>query len=474
MKRTALVLALAAASSACAVGPKYERPPLNLPPKYAGAEESAAEARTLASVPWWDVFNDPVLKQLIEQALAQGFDARLAAARVAEARALYGVSRADLFPSVGYSGSVRREHVDQVANAAQPVRTVYTANVGFSWELDLWGRIRRQNEAALANYFASEDARRGVAVSLIADVATAYFDLRELDAELAIARRTTVAFEDTYRLFDRRLTGGAASALETARAEAALGEVAAQIPEIERAIAARENQISFLLGQPPHPIERDTAATERPPDIPPGLPAELLERRPDIRESEQALRSANALVGEAKARYFPTLSLTGFFGNVSKELGDLFSSGKAWNLEPSLTGPIFTGGALRRNHAAAVARYEQSRVLYERAVTNALVEVSTALVDRTRLVETEEQRTRTVRAFTEAVRLANLRYTSGLSAYFEVLDAQQQLFPAEINLARTRRDQLLAVVNLYRALGGGWQSESGAEAAAAQQQQPQQ
>ena len=360
-----------------------------------------------------------------------------------------------------------------MANAAQPVRTVYTANVGFSWELDLWGRIRRQNEAALAHYFASEDARRGVAVSLIADVATAYFELRELDAELAIARRTTVAFEDTYRLFDRRLTGGAASALETARAEAALGEVAAQIPEIERAIAARENQISFLLGQPPHPIERDAAATERPPDIPPGLPSELLERRPDIRESEQALRSANALVGEAKARYFPTLSLTGFFGNVSKELGDLFCSGKAWNIEPSLTGPIFTGGALRRNHAAAVARYEQSRVLYERAVTNALVEVSTALVDRTRLVETEEQRTRTVRAFTEAVRLANLRYTSGLSAYFEVLDAQQQLFPAEINLARTRRDQLLAVVNLYRALGGGWQPEPGAEAAAAQQQQPQ-
>lgn len=457
MKRLAVVGLLVAGVQGCAVGPNYKRPPVNVPAAYYGAE-AAEDARSLATLAWWDVFKDPVLKGLIEQALQEGFDLRLAAARVEEARALYGVSRADLFPSVGYAGGRARVHVDPVTNPNEPVVTEWSANVNFQWELDLWGRIRRQNEAALAQYFATEDARRGVVVSLVADVATAYFQLRELDTELMIARRTTAAFEDTYRLFDRRLEGGAASALETARAEAALGQVAAQIPEIERAIAARENQISFLLGKAPHPIVRDGPETEAPPDIPAGLPSALLERRPDIRESEQALISANALVGAAKARFFPTLSLTGLFGNVSEDLGDLFSKGKTWSIASSLAGPIFEGGRLRKNHAAAVARYEQSRILYEAAVTNALAEVSTSLVDRTKLVETEKQWIRTVRAFTEAVRLANIRYSSGLSAYFEVLDAQQQLFPAEISLAQTRRDQRLAVVNLYKALGGGWEN----------------
>ena len=222
---------------------------------------------------------------------------------------------------------------------------------------------------------------------------------------------------------------------------------------------ARENQLNFLLGRNPQPIPREGPLAAPPPDVPPGLPSALLERRPDIRQAEQLLIAANAGVGAAKADFFPRLSLTGFFGNVSPELGDLFSHGKAWSIGAGLLGPIFQGGRIKRSYEAAQARWQQARIEYEAATTNAFGEVSQSLVDRTKLVETERQRARAVAAFQEAVRLANVRYNSGLSAYFEVLEAQQQLFPAEISLARTRRDQLVAVVNLYRALGGGWPAE---------------
>jgi outer membrane protein, multidrug efflux system len=442
--------------SGCAVGPNYKRPSVPVPPQFYGEEAAVAEARSLADLPWWELFDDPVLKALIDVALRSGFDARLAAARVEEARALYGVARGELWPSVGYEGAWQRLRADQLVNPGGEGQTRWTANVGFSWELDLFGRIRRQTEAARAQYLATEEARRGVLLSLVSDVATAYFELMELDAELLIAKRTTAAFQDTYELFERRLEGGAASALETARAEASLGAVAAQIPEIERDIVAKENQLNFLLGRPPQPIARDGPWPPAPPEVPPGLPAALLERRPDVRQAEEQLVAANAGVGAAKARFFPTLSLTGLFGNVSPELGEIFSNGRTWSIASSLVGPIFAGGRIKRNYEAAQARFEQGKVLYEAAVTNSLREVSGALVDRTKLVETERQRARTVKAYTEAVRLANLRYRSGLSAYFEVLDAQQQLFPAEISLVQTHRDQLLAVVNLYRALGGGW------------------
>jgi multidrug efflux system outer membrane protein len=295
-----------------------------------------------------------------------------------------------------------------------------------------------------------------VVVSLAAEVATAYLDLRELDAELEIAKRTTSAFQGTYDLFNRRLQGGAASALETARAEASLGEVAAQIPEIERAIVARENELNFLLGRNPQPVLRELPPTPLPPDVPPGLPSSLLERRPDIRQAEQLLVAANANVGVAKADFFPRLSLTGLFGDVSSEIGDLFSAGQTWSIGAGLLGPLFQGGRIKRGYEAAIAQWDQARIQYEAATTNAFGEVSTALVDRTKLVETEAQRSRAVAAHLEAVRLANIRYASGLSAYFEVLEAQQQLFPAELTLARIQRDQLLSVVTLYRSLGGGW------------------
>ncbi len=458
MRRVALALAGLLLGS-CAVGPNYQRPQLPVPAQFYG-EQAAAEARTLADLPWWEVFDDPVLKGLIGEALKNGYDARLAAARVEEARARYGIARSDFLPQAGYTAGWTRERQDQFFNPSGATDTKWTAKLGFSWELDLWGRIRRLNEAARARYLASEEARRGVLLSLASDVAIAYFELRELDAELEIARRTTAAFQDTYDLFSRRLEGGAASALETSRAEASLGQVAAQIPELERAIVARENQINFLLGRSPQPIPRDAPLAPLPPAVPPGLPATLLERRPDIRQAEQELVAANANIGAAKAAFFPTLSLTGLFGNVSPELGELFSKGKTWSIAANLLGPLFTGGSVSRNVAATKAQWEQGKVLYEASVTNALAEVSTALVSRARLVETERQRARTVAAYREAVRLANLRYLSGLSAYFEVLESQQQLFPAEITLAQTRRNQLIAVVDLYRALGGGWRAEA--------------
>ena len=458
-----VLVALSLALGGCTVGPNYKRPLVPVPERFYGEDAkaaAAADARSLADAPWWEVFDDPILKGLVEEALRNGFDARLATARVQEARAQYGIARSALFPSVDYDLAWSRQRADRIVNPAGKAQTRWTVDVGVSWELDLWGRIRRLSEAALAQYLATEEARRGVWLSLVSDVAVAYLDLRELDEDLAIAKSTTVAFQDTYDLFGRRLEGGAASALETERAAASLAHVAAQIPEIERAIVARENQINFLLGRSPQPVARDGPPPVVPPAVPPGLPSTLLERRPDIRRAEQLLVAANAEVGVAKADFFPRLSLTGFFGQVSPELGSLFESkSKTWSVGPGLLGPIFQGGRVKRGYQAARARWDEARVSYEATVTNAFGEVSRALVDRAKLVETERQRAREVAAYQEAVRLANVRYGSGLSAYFEVLEAQQQLFPAEIALAQTRRDQLVAVVDLYRALGGGWQAE---------------
>jgi outer membrane protein, multidrug efflux system len=457
--RSARALAIAAlltlGLAGCAVGPDYARPKVAVPEKFYG-EERAREARAFADVAWWEVFEDRNLSALVEEAVKNGFDARLAAARVLEARARFGIARSAFYPDVDARGGWQRVRPDQSVNPAGATATLWSAEAVFAWELDVWGRIRRLNEAARAEYLATEEGRRAVLLSLASDVATAYLDLCELDEELEIATKTTGAFQDTYDLFNRRLEGGAASALETERAKASLAQVAAQIPEIRRAIVARETQLSVLLGRNPGPIARERKAILVPPDVPEGLPSSLLERRPDIREAEQLMISANAQIGVAKADFFPRLSLTGLLGNVSFELGDLFSQGNTWSLGAGLLAPVFHGGSIRRGYEAAQARWEQARVRYEATVASAFGDVSRALVDRTELAETERQRVRAVASYQEAVRFANIRYTAGRSAYFEVLEAQQQLFPAEISLAQTRRARLVAVVNLYRALGGGW------------------
>jgi multidrug efflux system outer membrane protein len=450
LRMTGLALLLVTLS-ACTVGPTYQRPTLPIPDHFYGATQ-AAEAASMADAQWFDVFNDPVLRALIDEALRNGFDARIAAARVEEARARFGISESLRYPDVDYQVAAGRGR----ANGVTANRIA--ANVGVSWEADLWGRIRRLNEAARAQYLATEEGRRAVTLALVADVATAYFDLRALDAELDIARRSTAQFTDTRDLFNRRLEGGTASAVETARAEALLANSAAAIPLLERAIVATENRINYLTGRPPGPIARGAALTEQniPPEIPAGLPSALLLRRPDIRQSEQFLIAANANVGVAEAAFYPTLSLTGLLGIASPELSSLFNEGRTWSIQSSLLGPIFNAGRLRNQRRAALAQFDQARIAYEADVTNALGEVSTALVSLQKLREAEAERVRAVRANEEAVRLVTLRYESGLSAYFEVLDAMERLLAAENSLADTRRDRLIALVQFYRAVGGGW------------------
>ncbi len=455
-----IALATVAALTGCTLGPNYQRPKLEVPEQYHG-QTGAAEAASLADQPWWEVFRDPTLRSLIEEAFRSGYDARIAAFRVEEARAQYGIAGAQRLPNVTYQAAYESGHTSKFATPSDATGSLIVANAYASWEIDLWGRIRRLNEAARAQYLASEEGRRGVMLSLTSEVASAYFDLRELDAQLDIANRNKAAFQDTFDLFNRRLEGGAASGLETSRADASLANVAAQVPLLERQIAAKENQLSLMLGRAPGPIPRGATLADQavPPSIPAGLPAALLLRRPDVRQLEQLLIAASANIGVAEAAFRPTLSLTGLLGGQSPDLASLFGSGKNWNIAAGVLGPIFNAGRLRNQEKVAVAQFDEARLQYELGVTNALGEVATSLVAVQKLGEEEALRDRAARADREAVRLATLRYQSGLSAYFEVLDAMEQLLTAENALASTRRDRLQAVVTLYRALGGGWQVE---------------
>ena len=458
--RWLLVMGMAAASLAgCAVGPRYSRPAVPMPDRFYGMKAPAEEA-SVTDGPWWDLFSDPMLRTLVDEALKNSHDVQLAAARVEEARARYGVAGASWYPAVSYGASVSRAKTSTYATPSDVTGTLVVANAAASWEADLWGRIRRLDEAARAQVLASEEARSGVALTLVADVASAYFDLRELDEELGIARHTQAAFQDTFDLFSRRLEGGAGSALETSRAEALLANASAQIPLVERRLVAKENQIALLLGRAPGPIARGASLNDQPlpPAVPAGLPAALLLRRPDLRRAEQDLVAANANVGVAHASLFPTLSLTGLFGGQSTQLSDLLAAGRTWSIGAGILGPLFQGGKLRAEERVARAQFEEARLAYERAVTQALGEVSTSLVAIQKLAEEESQRARAVSATREAVRLATLRYESGFSAYFEVLDALQQVLVAETVLAQTRRDRLVALATFYKALGGGWQA----------------
>jgi multidrug efflux system outer membrane protein len=460
MRRLAVVLATVflggLAGCATSAGPNYQRPALNLPAQHRGA---AAEAASFADQAWWDVFHDDVLKGLIAEALRNGYDVRLAAWRVEEARANAGVIRAQGFPSFQGQAEAGYGRQSEFSSAPGARGALIQLNVNASWELDLWGRVRRLNEAALAQYLASEEARRGVYLSLVSEVATRYFQLRQLDLQLEIARRTSGAFQETFDLFNRRLQGGAASALETSSAEALLASTAATIPDLERQIVAEENELSFLLGRNPGPIARGPALNDQllPPSVPPGLPSDLLRRRPDLREAEQNLIAANAEVGVARTDFFPRISLTGDLGSVSPRISDIFPAGRTWTIGAGLLTPVFQRGLLRFRYEAALARWEQAKTTYEQSVTNAFNEVSTALVAYQKYAEVETARAREVRSYQEAVRLSNTRYVAGLSDYLEVLQAQQQLFPAEILLAQARYNRLATLVQLYQVLGGGWQ-----------------
>jgi multidrug efflux system outer membrane protein len=456
----AAVLA-AGTAAGCAIGPDYTRPAVTQVPAFRG--QSTAEARSLADVPWWDLFDDGVLKGLIREALASNYDVRIAATRIEQARAQVGVARSQFYPQIGYNFAVARSR-DPLAAVGIPLTTDTTTNfylgaLSASWELDIWGRIRRSDEAARANLFATEDARRGVWLSLVSDLAQAYFELLALDVQVQIARDSAVAFQGTYNLFEDRLRFGLASHLQTARAEGALGGALANIPELEKQAVAKENQIAVLLGRAPAPIPRGKPMYAQlvVPEVPAGLPSTLLERRPDLRQAEQQLVRANAQVGVAKAEFFPKLSLTGILGTASPEVSALTSGGSlVWAVAAGLTGPIFQGGRILQNYRASLAEREHAVLQYQQAVITALREVADSLTALAKLRDAEVGQQRSVKGLQQAVDLATERYGFGLASYYEVLEAQQQLFPAQHLLAQIRRDRLTAYVQLYKALGGGW------------------
>jgi len=446
----------------CALGPDYKRPAVAEPPTFRGQER--AEAASFADAPWWDVFQDPVLVRLIQEALRRNYDVRIAAARVQEARANLGIARSDFFPALDYDASVSRGQVKPGALGAPGGRApepgnFYSATMTMSWELDIWGRIRRSNEAARATLLATEEGRRTVWLTLVSDLAQAYFELLALDVQLAIAENSTNAYQRTYDLFLDRFKLGVASKLETARAQGALGGAQASIPQLQSDIVAKENQISILLGATPRPIPRGQPmyAQAVVPVVPAGLPSTLLERRPDLRRVEEQLVAANARIGVAKAEFFPKLNLTTLFGTASPEVSAL-TGGTAtiWAVAGAFSGPLFNAGRTLGFYRASVAQWEQARLQYEQAVLVAFREVSDSLTALSKLSEAETGQDLAVKALAEAVEHATDRYREGLANYFEVLEAQQQLYPAQNTLAQIRRDRLLAYVLLYKALGGGW------------------
>ncbi len=451
----------------CAVGPDYKRPPVPTPDAYRFATGSGA-TNTLGELNWWQVFQDPKLQDLIHVALTNNYDLQRAAARVEQAREQVTVARAPLFPQVGYGGGVGRGknaefNTPSPLNGATESSTLLGINA--VWEIDFWGRIRRLTQAARAQYLATDEARRGITLTLVSDVATAYLALVGLDEELRIQREATNAFAGTYRIFNERRQNGVASRLETDRASAALASAESLIPQLELQVATTENRINVLLGRTPGPIARGSLTNLPPmaPGVPVGLPSDLLQRRPDILAAEQNLIAANANIGASFANFFPQIGLTTFLGKVSPELS-AFSSGSAnaWNVGATLAGPLFQGGQLRAQYRASKAGFDEARSGYEQTVISAFREVSDTLISREKLGETGADLDRAVNGLSDSVTVAMERYLTGKASYFEVLQAQQELYPTQRSLVQTQVAEKVSIVQLYRALGGGWPSPESA------------
>jgi outer membrane protein, multidrug efflux system len=446
----------------CAIGPDYRRPAVAQPATFRG--QPSGEAASLADAPWWEVFRDPILKGLIQEALRNNYDVGIAAARVQEARANLRVARSDFFPSLDYNARAGRARfplggLNLPDGTDHRTDDVFVGYMTMSWELDIWGRVRRSNEAARASLLATEAARRGVWLTLVSDLARTYFELLALDVQLQIARDSTQAYQGTYDIFLDRFRFGTASQLETSRALGALGGAQATVPQLEASIVARENQISILLGKEPGPIPRGLPmyAHAVVPVVPAGLPSTLLERRPDLRQAEQRLVAANARIGVAKAEFFPKLSLTALFGAATPELSAFTGGGATvWAATGMLTGPLFNAGRTTGQYRASIAQWEQARLDYQQSVLTALREVADALTALGKLSDAEVRQATAANALEQAVEHATNRYRQGLAGYYEVLEAQQQLYPAQSTLAQIRRSRLIAYVELYKALGGGW------------------
>jgi multidrug efflux system outer membrane protein len=448
---------LAVAIAGCApVGPNYRRPGVPTPPTFRFVDSS--QAASLADLPWWQVFDDPTLQALIREAITGNLDLRAAAARVERFRAEAGIAKSFLYPRVDGAATYTAQQNSGTDEGDLQQNGVYGFQL--SWELDLFGRIRREREAAVARMLASEQGRRGVLVTLVADVASTYFLVRQLDVELDIARRTLGVTGDTVTFFQNRVNGGVSNQLELDRITAFNAQTAATIPDLERQLAIAEDAISLLLGHLPTPVMREPiqALPPPPPLIPPGLPAALLERRPDVVEAEQLLVAANANVGAAKALFFPAISLTGFLGGISGTLFTLLGgSGAAWQAAPTILQPVFNGGRLRSNLEATRASYDEAVAQYQKAALNGYREVANALVTIQKLSEAYAHQETGVSALQDAATLSRARYNTGLASYIEILTADQDLFVQQLELAQTGGAQLRARAELYRALGGGWQ-----------------
>lgn len=464
MRRAAFALALAA--SACTVGPNYKRPVAQLPEAYRAAAPTgalAADQPSLGDQKWWEVFQDEQLQELIRTALRQNFDVRIAAARVAEARAQLGITRADQFPQVDGSALADRERV-----SASPVplpsqafeRNVFQVGGSTSWEVDFWGKFRRATEAARATLAATEWGRRAVVTSLVAQVAEAYFALRAIDLNLDISRQTLASRQESLRLTQVRAAGGVASELDVRQAEQLVFGASAVIVDLERQAEQQENLISILQGNNPGAVPRGRTLTDQPliPQVPTGLPSALLERRPDIVEAEQTLVAANANIGVLRANFFPEVSLTGSGGFQSAALSSLLTGPAAFfTVGATLLQPVFTAGRTRSQVELAEARRDEVLLAYQQTILESLRDVSDALIAYRRNREFRDQQQLLTRSAGDALRLTTLRYQGGASSYLEVLDADTRLFAAQLVLAQAQLNELLAIVQIYRALGGGWE-----------------
>jgi outer membrane protein, multidrug efflux system len=469
MKTRQIVIAIGAALlTACTVGPNYRRPALDPPATFRGTPAAVAPVPgSLADLKWFEVFKDEQLQGMIRTAFERNYDLRDAVARVEAARANLGITRADQFPTIDASAGVNSQRI--AAGGAFPLpqgfdqtRTVGSVALNLlSFELDVWGRLRRATEAARADLLASEENRKAVVTTLVSDVAGSYFDLLALDMELAIAKRTLATRQESLNLIRIREESGLATVVEVRQGEQLVYGAAQAIPTAERLIEQTENQISLLLGGSPDTLPRGRSLTEQeqPPSVPPGLPSSLLERRPDIRAAEQNLIAANAIIGVAKAAYFPRISLTGFLGFQSDSLANLFSGpARVWQFAPQVTQPIFNAGRLKSNVRLAEAQQQIALIDYERTIQTAFREVSDALIANQKVREVRAQQEQLVATLQDRSRLSYMRYRGGVDTLLNALDADRDLFEAELVLARTQRDELIALVQLYRALGGGWQA----------------
>ena len=449
--------------TACTVGPTYKRPVVNIPDQYRGASEPSTAASGSASVAdqkWWELFQDQQLQTLIGTALEHNYDLQIAAARILQAQAHLGIVRADQFPTVAAGASAARQRVAQTLNFPAAQFSTLEVSGSATWEIDFWGKFRRATEGARALLLASEWGRRAILTSLIGQIAGAYFDLRELDLELEIAQRTLASREESLRLTQVREQGGATSLVDVRQAEQLVFEAKGAIADLERAIEQQENLLSTLIGDNPAPVPRGQPLVDQPRalDVPAGLPSTLLERRPDIRQAEQELVAANADIGVAKAAYFPQISLTGVGGFQSAALASLFSGPAGlFSVGAALAQPLFTGGKLKSNVALATARRVEAVLSYRQTIQQSLREVADSLVAYRKAREFREQQELLTRSAQDAQRLSDVRYQGGITSYLEVLDSGTRLFSAELGLAQARRNELLTVVQTYRALGGGWE-----------------